>query len=197
MRSKSYNCEYCKKENVSALCGRCKRVAYCDQNCQKTHWATHKVFCQSAEKSPWYENDKLWDKKADDPRMLCVRRAKNFVSNVEQHVKNPPVLNYFIISKRVNESPDSLSYKDSRHMKWEYHVVIEYSDEKSRYIIDPLKSKKLFEYKSWVAEITQGVPNKFKCLMVRHFDGVAIDTGTRKVVGIMVNNKILNIDQDL
>ena len=99
---KSYNCEACKKENVSSLCGRCKKVAYCDRDCQKTHWTAHKAFCQSEEKSPWYENDKLWDTKAADPRLACVRRAKNFVLNVEQHVKNAPELNYFIISKNLN-----------------------------------------------------------------------------------------------
>lgn len=41
-----YNCEFCKKDNVNSLCGRCKRVAYCDGICQKAHWAKHKLLCE-------------------------------------------------------------------------------------------------------------------------------------------------------
>jgi hypothetical protein len=29
-----------------SLCGRCRRVAYCSEQCQKAHWKGHKKFCK-------------------------------------------------------------------------------------------------------------------------------------------------------
>jgi hypothetical protein len=29
-----------------SLCGRCRKVAYCSEQCQKAHWPGHKKFCK-------------------------------------------------------------------------------------------------------------------------------------------------------
>lgn len=185
-------CGACEKADANKLCGRCKKVNYCNRECQVAHWAAHKVFCNGS----WYENDNLWDKNVDDLRFGCIPRAKNFVGKVLKHIPNPPKLKYFIISRKPNENFPSLSYEDTRNIPWIYHVVLEFSDANNRYIIDPLKHKKLFEYATWVTEITQGYLDKFKCLTIDQFQGVAVDQ-LRKPIGVAVNEKILEIDQDL
>jgi hypothetical protein len=40
-------CSYCKTPAKSKLllCGRCKKVAYCGQSCQKADWKLHKLIC--------------------------------------------------------------------------------------------------------------------------------------------------------
>ena len=45
-------CANCEIENPEAkLCGRCKRVYYCGQECQTIHWKNiHKQLCQPPEK---------------------------------------------------------------------------------------------------------------------------------------------------
>lgn len=46
-----YICSYC-KENISKLlaCARCKKVYYCDIDCQKSAWKVHKTECLSPKK---------------------------------------------------------------------------------------------------------------------------------------------------
>ena len=41
-------CAFCDKKFTSkrSKCGRCKKVAYCDKNCQTNHWKTHKMVCK-------------------------------------------------------------------------------------------------------------------------------------------------------
>jgi hypothetical protein len=188
-------CGSCEKPNASKLCGKCKQVAYCDRDCQLAHWTAHKALCSA----PWYANAKLWDQKVVDVRFGCVRRAKNFIAQALKLIPKSGELKYLIISKKPNENDATLSYEGSRDIGWEYHVVVEYSEGNNRFIIEPLKSKKLFEYKAWAAEITQGNSDKFKCLSMNQIYGAAIDGQTRKVLGVFAeaNGKILKIDQDL
>lgn len=43
-----FTCENCGKEGDERLkeCSRCKRVCYCDVNCQKKDWKKHKSICK-------------------------------------------------------------------------------------------------------------------------------------------------------
>jgi hypothetical protein len=38
-------CCTCGESSPPKACSQCKRVEYCDQNCQKIHWFTHKIIC--------------------------------------------------------------------------------------------------------------------------------------------------------
>uniref|UniRef100_A0A8C5WB20 Ankyrin repeat and MYND domain-containing protein 2 n=1 Tax=Leptobrachium leishanense TaxID=445787 RepID=A0A8C5WB20_9ANUR len=39
-------CTTCGEKGASKRCSVCKLVTYCDQNCQKLHWFTHKKICK-------------------------------------------------------------------------------------------------------------------------------------------------------
>lgn len=39
-------CAWCGKENVSPKCSLCKKLFYCDKNCQSKHWSSHKLVCE-------------------------------------------------------------------------------------------------------------------------------------------------------
>lgn len=186
-------CGACEKPNANKLCGRCNQVAYCDRDCQLANWTAHKALCNA----PWYKNDKLWDQKVVDFRFGCVRRAKNFVQQAFKLIPKSGELKYLIVT--TNKTGAILSYEDSREIGWEYHVVVEYSEGNNRFILEPLKPKKLFEYKAWTAEITQGHSDRFKCLKMDQIHGAAIDGQTHKVLGVFAEagGPLLKIDQDL
>lgn len=40
-------CTTCGEIKAEKKCSACKMVNYCNQNCQKLHWSTHKKFCKS------------------------------------------------------------------------------------------------------------------------------------------------------
>ena len=46
-RAKFKECENCHTEKLDRIrvCSACKRVAYCNSDCQKEHWKTHKQTC--------------------------------------------------------------------------------------------------------------------------------------------------------
>ena len=38
-------CSFCKKNGETRTCNRCKKARYCNRECQKAHWAIHKLVC--------------------------------------------------------------------------------------------------------------------------------------------------------
>lgn len=45
-------CDQLPPKNVTwRVCGRCRSVSYCSDNCQRDHWRIHKEFCKSATRS--------------------------------------------------------------------------------------------------------------------------------------------------
>lgn len=38
-------CAYCKQSNAKKRCVKCKSTTYCNAECQKAHWSTHKLDC--------------------------------------------------------------------------------------------------------------------------------------------------------
>lgn len=46
------SCDHCGKSDNLFKCSSCKLAQYCDRNCQRAHWATHKHLCKrNAEES--------------------------------------------------------------------------------------------------------------------------------------------------
>ncbi len=43
--SSMHVCAYCKQSNAKKRCAKCKSVNYCNAECQKAHWQTHKQDC--------------------------------------------------------------------------------------------------------------------------------------------------------
>lgn len=41
------NCDTCGEEKAESKCSKCKCVSYCNQECQKLHWFTHKKVCST------------------------------------------------------------------------------------------------------------------------------------------------------
>lgn len=39
-------CATCGEENATKKCSKCKQVQYCDRECQRLHWFTHKKECE-------------------------------------------------------------------------------------------------------------------------------------------------------
>ena len=44
------SCAMCKKKGVSLKCSGCGTVAYCNSDCQKSHWITHRPDCKLKKK---------------------------------------------------------------------------------------------------------------------------------------------------
>jgi hypothetical protein len=47
------------KKRQATLCGRCRLVRYCDQDCQRKDWANHKTTCDTSEKRLELEDQNL------------------------------------------------------------------------------------------------------------------------------------------
>lgn len=42
------SCRKCKKESNDLLrCSKCKEANYCNQECQKQDWISHKTYCKA------------------------------------------------------------------------------------------------------------------------------------------------------
>ena len=53
-RAEKWTCDYCNKTSVKKLsmCARCKKVSYCNKDCQRAAWKAHKKTCVAVEKEP-------------------------------------------------------------------------------------------------------------------------------------------------
>lgn len=53
-RADKFSCDFCSKpsSNKLLLCSRCKKVAYCNKECQKAAWKAHKSVCKPVDKAP-------------------------------------------------------------------------------------------------------------------------------------------------
>lgn len=40
------SCSTCGEEKASKKCSKCKKVQYCDRECQRLHWFAHKKECE-------------------------------------------------------------------------------------------------------------------------------------------------------
>jgi len=71
-------CGFCAKENPEAkLCGRCKLVCYCNEDCQSKAWKIHKTIC----KPPTHTSFKLTQGTLDNDRHIHTSSKGNIVIN--------------------------------------------------------------------------------------------------------------------
>ncbi|GMI13437.1 hypothetical protein TrLO_g4184 [Triparma laevis f. longispina] len=45
------NCEYCGKDYAKKRCGGCRVMLYCNAECSKVAWKTHKKECKKSKKN--------------------------------------------------------------------------------------------------------------------------------------------------
>jgi hypothetical protein len=76
-RDKFRRCENCDMEisDRIQLCSGCKKVAYCNNNCQKSHWKQHKKTCTYIQKASEHEKTRACgscEKELSERVMLCA-----------------------------------------------------------------------------------------------------------------------------
>lgn len=90
----TYSCSHCKNDHkpddVIRICGRCKRVSYCNETCQLWDWKTHKTKCypQSLDRSNKHipnllQKQNLWHKQE-------LLEVKNIIERLRVKYDLPP-----------------------------------------------------------------------------------------------------------
>ncbi|XP_038595786.1 ankyrin repeat and MYND domain-containing protein 2 isoform X1 [Tachyglossus aculeatus] len=77
-------CTTCGEKGADKRCSVCKMVIYCDQNCQKTHWFTHKKVCKILKES--YEKQEK--EAAREKKRQEKRQKKDEALAVDSSSKN-------------------------------------------------------------------------------------------------------------
>ncbi len=106
----------------------------------------------------------------------CFERAKEMF----QRIKNTPVsipddFSYLVIVGSQHEYGRSLEYSFAPGVRWSFHVLLSYTQEGSRYIIDPLFPNVVFPYRQWVYDITQNHLRDFAVVTTSHLGSVGGD----------------------
>ncbi|XP_053570095.1 ankyrin repeat and MYND domain-containing protein 2 isoform X1 [Bombina bombina] len=71
-------CTTCGEKGASKRCSVCKLVIYCDQNCQKIHWFTHKKVCKLLK-----ETREKQEMEAEKERKKLEKQSKKEKENTE------------------------------------------------------------------------------------------------------------------
>lgn len=64
------------------LCGRCKCIRYCDQECFQHFWPTHKRYCKRCRKHPQAESDRARNVKSRDKPVLVEEALRQQLNSV-------------------------------------------------------------------------------------------------------------------
>jgi hypothetical protein len=106
------HCHNCMKDIVKPLlCGKCKKVSYCSQECQKSDWSFHKRNC----------------KKPEEPKPKASPQEKQAKKEAKEETKKQKAE-----EKVIEESEESLTWY--RHREWKPEKKEEF---KPRQIEDP------------------------------------------------------------
>ncbi|KAL3944084.1 MAG: hypothetical protein SGBAC_001815 [Bacillariaceae sp.] len=112
-RGQFFTCDFCKKSSTAELqcCARCKRVAYCNRDCQKLAWKAHKTGC-----TKWTGTK--------DPKALCLswdeleafggRSAEGKVLEVRAVLDESMVRHSFKCKDRLGRLCSITAYTNSR-----------------------------------------------------------------------------------
>ncbi|XP_033021440.1 ankyrin repeat and MYND domain-containing protein 2 [Lacerta agilis] len=85
-------CTTCGGKGAAKRCSVCKMVIYCDQNCQKMHWFTHKKVCKTLKEA--HEKQELEAAKAKKQQEAkqkreATRAAESALTSEEQLASEP------------------------------------------------------------------------------------------------------------
>ncbi|CAG5119075.1 unnamed protein product [Candidula unifasciata] len=91
-------CDTCGEPKAKSKCSKCKMVAYCNQECQRLHWPTHKKFCDKLAER--YRKEEERRKKEEEKqreeeekrRQEEEQRKKEEENQNEEEGKEPEVL---------------------------------------------------------------------------------------------------------
>ncbi|KAL8165258.1 UNVERIFIED_CONTAM: Ankyrin repeat and MYND domain-containing protein 2 [Gekko kuhli] len=82
-------CTTCGEKGAAKRCSTCKMVIYCDQNCQKMHWFTHKKACKMLK-----ETHEKQEREAAKEKTWQESKQKKGAAQAEESISNQEPLMY-------------------------------------------------------------------------------------------------------
>ena len=154
------NCGYCYRFDLKlSQCSKCHRVSYCSQNCQKLHWAYHKIVCNDPLLVEW------------DPKFL-----EEFMELIIEHIDVHKII-YLIDRSAAQKFKEKTHHGDCSHK----HHSIELNENTTtleRLVSEVTSRSNLYKILpkllDQTAEIFENIKNKGKK------DGLLLDSETEK-----------------
>eukprot|EP01084_Bolivina_argentea_P038276 70775_1 len=85
---KSNKCSNCSKPNAESLCGGCKKIYYCNQDCQAANWKKHKNLCDYIQKQNKQIKNDLFAAKNINVKGNYVKRIDLLLNVYKQFIEN-------------------------------------------------------------------------------------------------------------
>ncbi|XP_041371875.1 ankyrin repeat and MYND domain-containing protein 2-like isoform X2 [Gigantopelta aegis] len=129
------NCSTCGVANASKKCSVCKMVHYCNQQCQKLHWPSHKKFCkQLTVKFQILEEERI--KREEEEKRLEEEKRRLKEENKLEEEKKKQEADVANEMEKLNAGGDKSSGWDVPVTHWENAPLM-----RSWSRIDPLRSR--------------------------------------------------------
>lgn len=135
-RGAVYTCDHCKKSSTVKLlvCSRCKKVAYCSKECQKTAWKAHKKTCIPWTKESEPKNLALsWD----ELEAFGGRPAEGKILEVRAMLDESMSRQVFQCKDRVGKVRRIAAYNNSRRIPGlQQGSIIKWKNPRFHYFMD-------------------------------------------------------------
>lgn len=84
-------CRYCKRDDVIKRCSRCKIAYYCNRECQKNDYPTHKVVCRDVkEEVPAYVDRQRYIEMALVDPQVAMSLTVTYQHGIQDHLRIYP-----------------------------------------------------------------------------------------------------------